>query len=491
MYREPAAPKNSLRQQGGGRAELLKRWAQGEFSIPVNTAQNSPAGRSQLALSFEQEAHWRHAQAAPSDPGRNQYVLLRMDGILDRGRLAESLQLLVTRHAIFRSSYPTVDGGPVVAVADESPVHLEIVELQPGDPKCQLDETRRICQAHAEIPFSIGQCPLYRIVLFRGDDQLHWLMFEVDHMIFDGWSLGLVFRDLQAAYQGEDMGPWPAPFYEFAAEEKARTPQSIPEAVRARLGRILSAPDPTPRIPTDWPRDASVQATPGRREFLLCDETTQLLRTAAHRRGVTAHSLLMACFGLLIAKLSKSRSLLFYTVIANRGQPAFQGTIGLFRALVLLRVEVDQIDGFDEHLARVREELREAVRFASAYPASLQIDAAVNQFGADSAELLRVGLVLQNYPKHAFALRGLRTTIEDVHFGGGGQDIAFIITDLDPLSGYVKYNTQLFRHETIGTIIDAFNELIVRALGADNPSLTYLLELHPAQTDCGLRPVQK
>ncbi|MGI2908929.1 condensation domain-containing protein, partial [Tolypothrix sp. VBCCA 56010] len=154
-----------------------------------------------LPLSFAQQRLWFLQQLEVDSGFYNIYVTVRFEGQLNVAALESSLNYIINRHEALRTNFVTVNGQPVQVIHPNRGLPLQVVDLQ------QLDQTQReiTCQqlaiSEASRPFDLAVDPLVRASLLKLGEKEHVLLVVMHHIVSDGWSIGVLVRELAAVYQ--------------------------------------------------------------------------------------------------------------------------------------------------------------------------------------------------------------------------------------------------------------------------------------------------
>ena len=286
-------------------------------------------------LSFAQERLWFLDRLDPQNPAYTIPSSIRLRGRLDVAALERAVTEVVRRHETLRATFHAVGGKAVQRIAAPGPVPLPVID-SPG-------ETAQ--------PFRLDEGPLFRARLLRLGEDDHALSFDIHHIVADGWSLGVLVRELTALYAGETLPELPIQYADYAAWQRER-----PEILAGQLAwwkeRLAGSP-PSLDLPTDRPRPA-VQTFRGRHavRVLPADLVDRLRSQAA---GASLFMVLLAGFQLLLSRWSGQTDVPVGSPIAGRTRGETEGLIGLFLNHLVLRTDLSGDPAFRELLARVRE----------------------------------------------------------------------------------------------------------------------------------------
>ncbi|HVG44371.1 MAG TPA: amino acid adenylation domain-containing protein, partial [Longimicrobium sp.] len=285
--------------------DRLRRAAQGVEAPPIR-----PVARegTDLPLSFAQERLWFVEKMEVGSPTYHMPLFARLQGELDEGALRRALDELVRRHESLRTSFPLVDGLPVQRVAPPAPVELFTHDFAAFRDDEREEEAARLVREHARIPFTLETGPLFRADLARLGERDHLLLLTLHHVIADGWSLDLLWRELAALYgafsRGEPspLAEPPVQYGDFAAWQRAWLQGEVLERQLAYWRRALRGAPPLLRLPTDRPRP-EVQSHRAATELaVLPREAADAVLALARREGATLFMVLLAALDVVLSR---------------------------------------------------------------------------------------------------------------------------------------------------------------------------------------------
>jgi Condensation domain len=262
-----------------------------------------------LPLSYAQETLWFLDRLAPGLPTYNVPFVLRLLGPLDIEALRTALATVVARHESLRTSLVETPDGPVQRIAGQVPVELPVVQVPGADPAQRLAQAMQIATAEAHTAFDLSAGPLWRARLLRLEEALHIFVFNVHHVVFDGWSLGVFSQEMAEAYRaalaGETpaLAPLPVQYPDYAIWQREwLAGETLDKLVDYWRGQLAGAP--TLELPTDRPRPRRVgfEGTLLTRAFSA--ELTKALHAFARQEGTTPYTAFVAAFVVLMHRYS-------------------------------------------------------------------------------------------------------------------------------------------------------------------------------------------
>jgi natural product biosynthesis luciferase-like monooxygenase protein/amino acid adenylation domain-containing protein/non-ribosomal peptide synthase protein (TIGR01720 family) len=426
-----------------------------------------------LPLSFVQQRLWFLDQLEPGNPAYNNAAALRLLGPLDAAALSRSLAAVVSRHEALRTTFPPdprAPGRPRVVIAPEPDFSLAIEELA-GTPAEREAAVLARAREDARQPFDLARGPLLRARLLRLGAADHVVLLAVHHIVSDGWSLGVLVREVGEHYRTFVTGGAPAlpalpvQYADYAAWQRRWL---AGEALAAELGywrQALAGAPTVLELPADRPRPAVARPHGRTRWFALPRALTERLRAVSRGEGATLFMTLLAAFDTLLGAMTGRRDLLVGSPVANRGRSELEGLIGFFVNTLALRADLAGDPPFPLLLARVRE----ATLAAYAHQ-EVPFDQVVEALGIERdlshSPVFQVAFALQNAAP-PLDLPGIAATPLAVDSGTVkfDWDLSFEETG-EGLAGRLAYSTDLFDGATVERAIGHLGVLL-QAIATD------------------------
>ncbi len=317
-----------------------------------------------LPLSFGQQRLWFLAQLEPGSVAYNLPTALRLAGGLDPAALAASLGEVVRRHEALRTVFRLPGSGedePEQVILPALPVPLPLVDVTALPPAPRRAEARRLATAEARRPFDLERGPLLRAGLVRLAAAEHVLLLSLHHVVSDGWSMGILVRELTALYSAASQGrpallpALPVQYADYAAWQRRWLAGEVLEGHLAYWRQALAGVPPLLDLPTDRPRPP-VQTFRGDRRMLpLPAELAAAVRELGRAAGLTPFMVLLATLQLLLHRYSGQAVVAVGSPVAGRSRAETEGLIGFFVNTLVLAGDLAGEPGFRALLARVRE----------------------------------------------------------------------------------------------------------------------------------------
>ncbi len=427
-----------------------------------------------LPLSFSQQRLWFIDQLEPGSPLYNIPVALRVEGPLQAAVLALCFGEIVRRHEVLRTVFAAPEGEPVQVILRATPFELPLVDLA-----C-LPDLSALAAAEAARPFDLTSGPLLRGTLLRMAPEDHVVLLTMHHIVSDGWSMGLLVREVAALYAAFAEGrPSPLPelpvqYADFAVWQRSRLRGEVLESEISWWRRQLADLPPLLELPTDRPRPAVLSFRGATRPVRLPAGLTWQAQALSRREDATLFMVLLAAFQALLARWSGQPDLAVGTPIAGRNRTEIEGLIGFFVNTLVLRGDLSGKPTFRELLGRVRETSLSAYAHQDV-PFEKLIQEISPERSLAHTPLFQVMLALQNAPVTALEIRSLRLR----PVSGAGTTAKFdLLLSLDEwnggLLGSAEHATDLFDAATIDRLTGHFERLLTAALEAPDLAVSDL-----------------
>jgi amino acid adenylation domain-containing protein/non-ribosomal peptide synthase protein (TIGR01720 family) len=419
-----------------------------------------------LPLSYAQQRLWFLDQLEPGRAVYNLPIALRLTGVLDVSALEKSLDEIVRRHAILRAIFPAQDGRPVQIIVPAFPVILPVVDLRALPDAAQEAEVPQRATAESRQSFDLVQGPLWSVKLLCLTDEEHVFLLNMHHIIFDGWSFDVFFRELTALYVAFSTGKpsplsaLPLQYHDFALWQRTWLQGPILEEQLVYWKQQLSGNPPLLALPTDRPHPPLQSFGGTCQSFVLPPRLTEALKTLSRQEGVTLFMTLLAAFQSLLYRYTGQEDLLIGTPIAGRTRVETEALIGFFVNTLVLRINMGGNPRFQELLRRVREVALDAYDHQD-LPFEKLVDELLLERSPSHAPLVQVMFALQNAPRQVLKLPGLTLDQMDVESGTAKFDLTLSMRDTEQgLKGTVEYATDLFDYTTISRMLGHFQTLL-------------------------------
>ncbi|MFG3247807.1 amino acid adenylation domain-containing protein [Streptomyces sp. NPDC048187] len=435
------------------------------------------------ALSFAQQRLWFLDRLAPGSSLYNVPLVLTVDGPLDTAVLGDAVRALVRRHASLRTRLVAHGDEPVQVVDVDAELPLEVEDLRHLPEAEREDAADQRAQREAEQPFDLARAPLCRVRLLRLAEERHLLLLTMHHAVSDGWSVGVLIRDLGALYAAARGGaaptlpPLPVQYADYADWQRRFLDSGVrDEQLTYWKDRLAGAPASLD-LPTDRPRPPVPRNAGEVFPLRLTAELTERLGEVSRAHGVTRFMTLLAVFQLVLGRYAQARDVSVGTPVSGRTRPEFEELVGFFVNTLVLRTCWEDGLTFSEFLARVRETTLGAYEHQDV-PFEQIVEAVRPPRDPSRTPLFQVMLAMQNAPAGTTALPGLTVSVHEGKVRAAKFDltVAWEEASLDAgaLCGSVEYDVDLFDRATVERMMRHYVTLLGSALAAPDARLSEL-----------------
>ncbi|MFJ6198027.1 amino acid adenylation domain-containing protein [Micromonospora sp. NPDC092111] len=408
-------------------------------------------------LSFAQERMWFLHRLEPDAPDYMAALAWRVDGPLDADRLDRALRHLVDRHESLRTTFPVVDAQPVQRVAARADVAATWHDLRSApDP---YTVAVRLAGAELHRPFDLATGPLFRALVWQLDTADHLLVLAMHHIVSDGWSMGVLVRELGALYAGDTLPDLPVQYADYAGWQRQ---ELAGERLDAELGhwRERLAGLPALEVPTDRPRPAQPSWAGATTEFSLDPELVAGLERLGRAHGATLYMTLLAAFQVLLARWSGQTDFGVGVPVAGRTRPEVENVIGFFVNTLVMRADLAGDPTFTELLGRVRDRALDAYQHQEV-PFERVVEELRPDRDLSRSPLFQAMFDLEVRSIGAPRLGDARLRPAEIPFDVTKFDLMFTFTtDPGAAGGFVQYRTDLFDAATVERLVGRCRDLL-------------------------------
>ncbi len=440
-----------------------------------------------LVLSFAQQRLWFFDQLEPGLAAYNLPAAVRLKGPLNLAALRQSLNEIVNRHESLRTSFGKLDGRPTQRIAPAVTVALPVVDLRRMSAPEMAAEVRRLATAEAQRPFDLAHGPLLRGRVLRLGDEEHVGLLTMHHIVSDGWSTGILIRELATLYVAFCAGrtsPLPAlpiQYADFAHWQRQWLQGDVLATQIAYWKTQLADAPACIDLATDHPRPA-VQTFRGAHQSLeFSAQLQEACRALSRQESVTQFMTFLAAFNVLLYRYTSQHDLIVGTPIANRTRLETEDLIGCFVNTLALRSDLSGNPSFRELLRRVRE-----VCLGAYGNQDLPFDRLVEELhlkrDLGRNPLFQVMFVLNTAALRTVEQSGLTLSPVEADSETAHFDLTMQIDDTEHgLTATLIYNTDLFQAATIARMLGNFRTLVAAASADPEQRLSDLPLLSEAE----------
>ena len=423
-----------------------------------------PSGSTPV-LSPAQRRLWFVEQFASGVPVHNIVMSERITGAVDVTALERALEDVARRQEALRWRLRSAGGVPEVTVTDPPSVTIAVEDVRGRRPHANRSALRALLDAEARTPISLTGGPLWRVRLVRLADAEHVLVITVHHIIFDGWSQAVLYRELSQAYEralggvAGDPSPGRFTFADYTTWVLDQTNRNGPAAT-AWWERHLAGAPAVLDLPRDRPRPAVLSFSGSLRGTAIDAGLAADIARLAAAEGATASAVLLAAFSVLLRRLTGEHDQIVGTPVADRGHAEFEHVVGFFIHTLPLRLTVEDDGSFAGHVRRCSGELASAREHADA-PLERIVEAIGGNRDLTRNPLFQVMFNIYNFAEPRLELG--TATVRPVQAGVPGSLVdltLYVILHDGGMRLEAAYNTDLYDGPRIDALLDSYQRLL-------------------------------
>jgi amino acid adenylation domain-containing protein/FkbH-like protein len=454
-------------------ALLAKGLASGEWTqnqLPILPMQPAPRD-GRLPVSFVQERLWFLDQVEPGTHAYNVPIALRLQGRLDIPALERAFNEIVNRHEALRTTLIYQDGELIQQIAARATLKIETADFESVPIADRNQQTHAWLQAGARQAFDLSAGPLIRVRVARLSDADHALLVVMHHTVSDGWSLTILFQELEALYDAFTGGK-PAPslpvlsaqYADFAFWKRQwMQGPALDQELNFWKEKLRNAPASL-ELPADQAEPEKPSHHADRQVLHLSAEMAGRLATFAHRSNSTPFAVLLTALTLTFQKWTRQHDMVIGTVVAGRTRQEMENVIGCFMNFLPIRARVVGNETAQELLGRIRTAVLEAQSHQDC-PFEKIVEAVNPERRLNRNPLYNVALLLQNFPTEMFRSRTLQVSPLPIELHAALLDLRFEAeVTVRGLSLVCEYKTELFNAETITQLLSSCRQILEQLL---------------------------
>ncbi len=350
-------------------------------------------------LSHAQDSLWFLDRLAPGRPVYSVPLFHRVRGNLDIDALRAALAGVVARHEAMRTAIAEREDGPVQVIADHVPAEIPVIDV-PGDTLAERERrAQEMLDAEIVAPLDLTKLPLWRAYLLRLAPDDYLFVFNVHHIVFDGWSLGLLSGELAELYRSRVEGTEPqlpelnVQYPDYCAWQREWLSGNMDEL--AGYWRDQLAGLQTLEFPADRPRPDSVSFNGSQVSTTIGGEALRGIRALAREEGVTPFTVWVAAYFTWLQRCSGSDDLVIAAPNANRRYSSVEPVIGFFIGMMVLRADLSGNPTFRELVNRLKPVILDAIAHSD-LPFGKLVDAVNPPRDASRSPVFQITFALQN-----------------------------------------------------------------------------------------------
>jgi FkbH-like protein len=446
---------------------LLRKRVQGAFkTLNPGPQIRARAQTGTAPLSFAQERLWFLQQLETESPAYNVATALRLTGPLDIRIFEQAIRQIHERHAVLRATFPAPDGTPRQSVAAEAVVECEIVDLQHLRDEERERAGAEVLDQRARKPFDLMRGPVSRYTLVRHGPGEHVFVMVAHHIITDGWSVALFFRELEALYDGlsrtvpVELPPLPIQYSDYSFwQQETLQGDALKDELKYWKEKLAGAPLAID-LPTDRDQGPAGVANGASRLLQLPPRFCSALTAESRAQGATDFMMLAAALALTLHRWTGQQDMVLGTVAAGRTRREIENLMGCFMNFLPLRVQVSPTGTGADLLSAVKSMVLEAYAHQDC-PFEKIVEAINPARGIHRNPIYNVALLLQNFPAGVLSSDVLSAEFLPIETKASLLDLRFVVEQNERgLSVVCEYDTALFDPTTIETLLEGFHSAL-------------------------------
>jgi amino acid adenylation domain-containing protein len=487
-YKAPAKTLTpTLRQELKERkAEIITFLHNANTATQTNLPPILPAPRDKdLPLSFAQQRLWFLDQLESNSSAYNMLAAYRLTGQLNITALEQSLNQIIQRHEILRTTFPSVDGQPSQVIEPHKTLTLPIIDLQDHSEKEVI--AQQLVKEEVQHPFNLAKGPLFRAKLLSLPQAEHILLITRHHIVYDGWSDNVLIEELTCLYAAFSTGkPSPLPqlpiqYADFAYWQREWLAGEICQKHLSYWKQQLQGAPPLLELPLDHPRPTIQTFTGAKHSQHLCQPLSQSLKTLSQNQGVTLFMTLLAAFKVLLYRYTGTEDIVVGSPVAGRNRSEVEPLIGFFINTVVLRTHLDGNPSFRELLGRVKEVTLGAYEHQD-MPFEKLVEELQPERSLSHNPLFQVWFNMVNLKSKALELPELTVELLSSSEATSRFDITLYVREQnESITLQWVHNQDLFNPETIVGMAERFQTLLESIVANPKQPISNLSLLSPAK----------
>jgi hypothetical protein len=431
-----------------------------------NNIEKLPRDKDVFPQSYSQSSQWFMQQLA-TDCIYNVPQAYRMKGTLHIERLEAAINKIVERHEIMRTVFNAVDNVPSQIIKPYEPFSLKVVDLTAYSGKEQEQRVKLENERLVRMPFNLSVGPLYRFVLLKLSEEEFILTYTLHHIISDGWSFGVIIKELNELYQRDLNGrgilePLKLQYADYAVWQRKQMDSGKMKQQLAYWMEQLKGINDCINLAADVPRYNNQTHKGDNCYMTISKETYEAVSRLCAKEHITSYHLLTSIFFILLHKYSGHRDICIGTPVANRSRVELEELIGLFINTVVIRSQIEENKKFMEFVQNIKNTSISAfengeVPFEKVVE---NLNISRNTSFSPVFQVLYVQMETSQIAKQV-KLSGLEISSIPVSTGSAQFDLSMYVTvDNENINVSMEYNTDLFLKETVLQMMGDFEALL-------------------------------
>lgn len=422
--------------------------------------------KSVIPLTYAQQRLWFIQQLNMNNIAYNMFTPFRVSGKIDINAFNKAINAVIKRYEILRTIFVVEEGIPVQKVLDELVIHTEQKDFTQ-----LLDNNKEIAFKwiidQTKVPFDLSKGPLVKCFLAQIDEENDYLLLLLHHIIADGWSMNILYKELEEYYNGfienrEVVFDKPKIQYSDYAIwlQNNYKKENLEESMKYWIQKIPKDIEPL-KLPLDFKRPSGVTYEGKLERIIIPEDTLKRLKDLRKLdESVSLYMIIVASFRCFLYLYSGQKDIIIGSALANRNRVEIKNLIGYFANMVGLYTKLEGDDSFLELLLREKETCIESYENQDV-PFEYIIDELKIKRELSRNPLFQAAITYQNVAKDSAHFGKSKAEIVDIQRDASMFDILLMMYNRNSsLDGWVEYSTALFSKETIQRFVKQYIYLI-------------------------------
>jgi len=421
-------------------------------------------------LSFAQQRLWFLAQLEPDSAAYNIVEAVQLQGKLNVEALQQSLNAIVAHHEALRTNFIASDNGiPVQVIGLPRSVELMVIDLT-------QEEVQNILNQQAQRPFNLATDLMLRATLLQINQHKHILLLVMHHIASDGWSMGILWRQLATIYEAflknkpNPLSKLPIQYADFAVWQRQWLSDEVLSSKLEYWKTQLVGSNHVLELPTDQQRPPIQTYRGATQSLMLPQRLTASLIALSQQESVTLFMTLLAVFGTLLHRYTGQEDVSIGSPFAGRDRLETEGLIGFFINTVVLRLNFSGHPSFRSLLSRVQNVVLGAYTHQD-MPFEKLVEELQPERDTSRNPLFQVWFNMLNLGDIQLELPGLSCEPISMPEPASMFDLSlYVIEQKQEIQLKLVYNVDLFAPERMAQMLEQFNHLLIQIL--ENPDVS-------------------
>ena len=403
-------------------------------------------------LSYAQERMWFTSQISPDSAAYNIPLAMKIVGKIDENRLRNAFNGVVRKHEVLRANFFTENGSPVQQISPFEPVNIRVIPVMADSLGDQEGQLKNLVNEQAGTPISLESDFLFNINLYKLSEEDHVLLIVLHHIIFDGWSTGVLMKEIFDMYNNDVNEELQIQYADYAQWQIDKFENGKYEKHLEYWKNKLESPSQNLQLPYDNKRDRSQAFKGDIQRFVLNKRIVSDLKSMSKKERVSPFSILLSAYYLFLYKYTNQKDITLGIPIANRQYIEIESLIGCVANTIPLKVEIDTMKSLNNFIKEVNTTAQEAQDFQE-LPFDKLVDELRVDRSLDSNPIFQSMFVFLHQHSPDVELDGCTFTPYEVETKTSKLDLSLSIMEKsDTIEGFFEYSKR-FNPESINRML--------------------------------------